>query len=226
MVTCPRNVQGWAPGPRRRCLGIRDNGRVSEAPQDRPVTRAAQGRAPRAKRPGRREMCPRTPWPGRPRLPGCRSGWRGAPPSGSASGSAAVARDRRAGDPAARRRSDLPGPGRAQGRSHEARPGAVDLRGGAAAELARPLPGHADQAARNPRRRCPRARCTRCWPGSWVRTWRDNFTEFSDTPAAAASIGQVHEAVWKDGRRVAVKIQYPGAGRAPGRRLQPAGPGR
>jgi predicted unusual protein kinase regulating ubiquinone biosynthesis (AarF/ABC1/UbiB family) len=44
--------------------------------------------------------------------------------------------------------------------------------------------------------------------------WRDNFAEFSDTPAAAASIGQVHEAVWHDGRRVAVKIQYPGAGRA------------
>ncbi len=44
--------------------------------------------------------------------------------------------------------------------------------------------------------------------------WRDNFAEFSDTPAAAASIGQVHQAVWHDGRRVAVKIQYPGAGRA------------
>jgi len=44
--------------------------------------------------------------------------------------------------------------------------------------------------------------------------WRDLFAEFSDTPAAAASIGQVHEAVWHDGRRVAVKIQYPGAGRA------------
>src|SRR6266446_7305104 len=44
--------------------------------------------------------------------------------------------------------------------------------------------------------------------------WRDSFTEFNDTPAAAASIGQVHEAVWRDGRRVAVKIQYPGAGRA------------
>jgi predicted unusual protein kinase regulating ubiquinone biosynthesis (AarF/ABC1/UbiB family) len=44
--------------------------------------------------------------------------------------------------------------------------------------------------------------------------WRDNFTEFSDTPAAAASIGQVHEAIWNDGRKVAVKIQYPGAGRA------------
>jgi len=44
--------------------------------------------------------------------------------------------------------------------------------------------------------------------------WRDFFAEFSDAPAAAASIGQVHEAVWHDGRRVAVKIQYPGAGRA------------
>jgi predicted unusual protein kinase regulating ubiquinone biosynthesis (AarF/ABC1/UbiB family) len=44
--------------------------------------------------------------------------------------------------------------------------------------------------------------------------WRDNFAEFSDIPAAAASIGQVHKATWRDGRPVAVKIQYPGAGRA------------
>jgi predicted unusual protein kinase regulating ubiquinone biosynthesis (AarF/ABC1/UbiB family) len=44
--------------------------------------------------------------------------------------------------------------------------------------------------------------------------WRDNFIEFSDTPVAAASIGQVHRAVWHDGRQVAVKIQYPGAGNA------------
>src|SRR6266487_7068055 len=44
--------------------------------------------------------------------------------------------------------------------------------------------------------------------------WRDQFAEFNDRPAAAASIGQVHRARWRDGREVAVKIQYPGAGRA------------
>ena len=44
--------------------------------------------------------------------------------------------------------------------------------------------------------------------------WREYFLEFHDDPAAAASIGQVHRAVWHDGRQVAVKIQYPGAGRA------------
>jgi predicted unusual protein kinase regulating ubiquinone biosynthesis (AarF/ABC1/UbiB family) len=44
--------------------------------------------------------------------------------------------------------------------------------------------------------------------------WRERFTAFDDTPAAAASIGQVHRAVWQDGRPVAVKIQYPGAGQA------------
>jgi predicted unusual protein kinase regulating ubiquinone biosynthesis (AarF/ABC1/UbiB family) len=48
--------------------------------------------------------------------------------------------------------------------------------------------------------------------------WRDRFAEFDDTAAAAASIGQVHRALWRlpDGGTVpvAVKVQYPGAAEA------------
>ncbi|MUM17932.1 AarF/ABC1/UbiB kinase family protein [Mycobacterium sp. CBMA271] len=44
--------------------------------------------------------------------------------------------------------------------------------------------------------------------------WRERFQSFDDTPVASASIGQVHRAVWSDGRAVAVKVQYPGADEA------------
>ena len=37
--------------------------------------------------------------------------------------------------------------------------------------------------------------------------WRSRFESFEDKPFAAASIGQVHKGVLKDGREVAIKIQ-------------------
>jgi len=42
------------------------------------------------------------------------------------------------------------------------------------------------------------------------------FLDWGETPVAAASVGQVHRAVTRDGRVVAVKVQYPGIGDALG----------
>lgn len=44
--------------------------------------------------------------------------------------------------------------------------------------------------------------------------WKDRLVWLDGAPTAAASIGQVHEGRWHDGRRVAVKVQYPDAGEA------------
>ena len=44
--------------------------------------------------------------------------------------------------------------------------------------------------------------------------WRDRLVRLDGGPTAAASIGQVHRGRWHDGREVAVKVQYPGAGDA------------
>jgi predicted unusual protein kinase regulating ubiquinone biosynthesis (AarF/ABC1/UbiB family) len=42
----------------------------------------------------------------------------------------------------------------------------------------------------------------------------EHFAEFDDEPMAPASIGQVHRAVLRDGRQVAVKLQYLGVAQA------------
>ncbi|GAA4028760.1 AarF/ABC1/UbiB kinase family protein [Actimicrobium antarcticum] len=45
---------------------------------------------------------------------------------------------------------------------------------------------------------------------NWGANWKRHFLQFSFTPTAAASIGQVHFAQTHDGQRVAIKLQYPG----------------
>jgi predicted unusual protein kinase regulating ubiquinone biosynthesis (AarF/ABC1/UbiB family) len=45
---------------------------------------------------------------------------------------------------------------------------------------------------------------------NWGKDWKDHFQQFSFQPLAAASIGQVHAVQTKDGRKLALKIQYPG----------------
>src|SRR5215208_4137457 len=57
----------------------------------------------------------------------------------------------------------------------------------------------------------------------WDEPVEELFEDFEHEAAAAASIGQVHRAVLPDGRRVAVKVQYPGVARALRADMQNAG---
>src|SRR5213595_2654539 len=57
----------------------------------------------------------------------------------------------------------------------------------------------------------------------WDDPVEELFDDFEHEAAAAASIGQVHRATLPDGRRVAVKIQYPGVAKALRADMQNAG---
>jgi predicted unusual protein kinase regulating ubiquinone biosynthesis (AarF/ABC1/UbiB family) len=57
----------------------------------------------------------------------------------------------------------------------------------------------------------------------WAEPVEELFDDFEQDAAAAASIGQVHRATLPDGRRVAVKIQYPGVADAIRADMQNAG---
>ncbi len=45
---------------------------------------------------------------------------------------------------------------------------------------------------------------------AWGERWLDNLANFELRPFAAASIGQVHLACTESGKKLAIKVQYPG----------------
>lgn len=56
----------------------------------------------------------------------------------------------------------------------------------------------------------PKSQVVSVLEANWGKGWEKQFKHFSFTPLAAASIGQVHRAQTRDGRDMAIKIQYPG----------------
>jgi predicted unusual protein kinase regulating ubiquinone biosynthesis (AarF/ABC1/UbiB family) len=60
----------------------------------------------------------------------------------------------------------------------------------------------------------PQTQVKRLFGREYGKGWEARFKEFDFEPAASASIGQVHRAVARDGRAMALKIQYPGVAKS------------
>lgn len=60
----------------------------------------------------------------------------------------------------------------------------------------------------------PHSQVRRVMGREYGKGWENRFEHFDFEPVAAASIGQVHRVVTKDGRDLALKIQYPGVAKS------------
>jgi predicted unusual protein kinase regulating ubiquinone biosynthesis (AarF/ABC1/UbiB family) len=60
----------------------------------------------------------------------------------------------------------------------------------------------------------PASQVRRVLGREYGKGWEAHFEQFDFEPIASASIGQVHEATARDGRSLALKIQYPGVQRS------------
>jgi predicted unusual protein kinase regulating ubiquinone biosynthesis (AarF/ABC1/UbiB family) len=60
----------------------------------------------------------------------------------------------------------------------------------------------------------PHSQIRRVMGREYGKGWENRFEHFDFEPVAAASIGQVHRVVTRDGRDLALKIQYPGVARS------------
>ncbi len=60
----------------------------------------------------------------------------------------------------------------------------------------------------------PHSQVRRVMGREYGKGWENRFEYFDFEPVAAASIGQVHRVVSKDGRDLALKIQYPGVAKS------------
>lgn len=60
----------------------------------------------------------------------------------------------------------------------------------------------------------PQAQLTSVLNKNWGKDWQTQFEYFEMQPIAAASIGQVHRARTREGKELAIKVQYPGVKRS------------